>query len=36
VVQTAVYVTKTHLADVENGIISPYRVTAFTEYSNSA
>ena len=36
VVQTAVCVTKTHLADVENGIISPYRVTAFTEYSNSA
>jgi len=36
VVQTAVCGTKTHLADVENGIISPCRVTAFIEYSNSA
>ena len=35
--QTAVCVTKTHLAaDVENGIISPCRVTAFIEYGNSA
>jgi len=36
VVKMAICGTKTHLADVENGIISPCRVTAFIEYSNSA